>query len=149
MPAKKDEIINKLSDLRETNKDLQQTYETAAENVAKEDLRSKFQAYSEKNGRFALELEQELERLGERSESKGSFVGTLHRGFMDLRSKLSGDDPQSVIEECARAENMAIQSYEEALNVDFPPQIQSMVSKQFGELKQTYSQLEELKRSKY
>ncbi|MFU8805259.1 MAG: ferritin-like domain-containing protein [Bradymonadaceae bacterium] len=141
------DLINILSDLRETNIDLRKTYETAAENVDDTTLRNKFTQLSEQNQRFATELENEISNLGERPKSDGSFVGTLHRGFMDIRSAFSKNDVPAMIDECIRAEKMAIDNYEDALNNDFPANVQTLVSRQYGALKSVREDLKNLKTS--
>ena len=50
-------------------------------------------------GKGATELQAEVARLGEGTpETDSSTTGTLHRGWVDLKGKLTGDSDKAVLE---------------------------------------------------
>ncbi|MBA2663624.1 MAG: PA2169 family four-helix-bundle protein [Bradymonadaceae bacterium] len=148
MAVSNKDVVKTLADLRETNIDLQKIYKTASDKVADAHVKSKFTEFSEKYSRFATEIERELNTLGERPDKSGSFVGTLHRTFTEIRSAFSKNDVDAMVDECIRAEKMAIDNYDDALKLDLPANLQSLLSQQYGDLKQTKQMLENYKRTK-
>ena len=49
-------------------------------------------------------------------DNDGSFTGTLHRAWMDVKAFFSGDNDESMLEEAIRGDKAAVEEYEEVLN---------------------------------
>jgi uncharacterized protein (TIGR02284 family) len=141
------ELVDILVDLRETNVDRQKTYEAASDNISDTRLRNTFSNLIEQSRRFITEIERELKNLGEQTSAKGSIKGSLHRGFLEIRSAFTSNDDRVMLEESIRGEKMAVDNYDDVLNRDLPPNVQQLVSKQFGDIKQNLSELNTLKSS--
>src|SRR5258708_27670037 len=86
------EVISTLNKLIETCKDGQEGFKIAAEGVERSDLKSFFYEYSQQRSQFAGELQTLVQTLGGDPENSGSFSGALHRGWMNIKSAVTGKD---------------------------------------------------------
>jgi uncharacterized protein (TIGR02284 family) len=145
--ASNDEVISTLNNLIETSRDGQNGFQTAAEGVKNPDLKSLFYSYSQERARFVGELQDEVRRLGGDPETSGSVAATLHRGWIDIKSAVTGGDEGSVISECERGEDSALKNYDAALEVDLPANIRSIIERQYVQVKDAHDQIRSLKRS--
>jgi uncharacterized protein (TIGR02284 family) len=145
--ASNEEVISTLNNLIETARDGQNGFQTAAEGVKNSDLKSLFYAYSQERARFVGELQDEVRRLGGDPETTGSVAATLHRGWIDIKSAVTGGDEGSIISECERGEDSALKNYDAALEVDLPANIRSIIERQYVQVKDAHDQIRSLERS--
>src|SRR5687768_2858769 len=92
-------IAHVLNSLIETCKDGQEGFRSASEDVQNSALKSLFSELSIERGRFCSELQRLVGTLGEDAETGGSVSGSLHRGWIDLKSALSSGDEHSILSE--------------------------------------------------
>lgn len=147
MATDKDDVISTLNNLIETCKDGQNGFRTAADGVKNSDLKTLFGAYSQQRAQFAAELQNEVRRLGGDPEKTGSTAAALHRGWIDIKSAVTGEDEHAVIAECERGEDSAVRNYEEALSGSLPSDIESIVRRQFTEVKDAHDRIRSLERA--
>ena len=118
-----------LQRLVEICRDGQQGYTEAAEHISDSSLRAFFHDESLERGRYALELESELSRLGDAEVgATGSVAGALHRGWLNLTATVAGDD--TVLAAVEQGEDKAKQVYEEALKEPLPETVEGTVRSQ-------------------
>src|SRR5436190_8480579 len=122
-----DDVIDELNTLIETCKDGEYGFRTCAEHVKSEQLRRVFLERAESCRRGATELQAEVARLGGKAEDDSSTTGTLHRGWVDLKAKLTGDSDQAALDECERGEDAALERYRDAIKEDLPSDIAAIV----------------------
>src|SRR3984957_20869452 len=85
--------VSVLEEIIQTNKDGQKGYQEAAAKVKRPDLKTFFDEQALERGRFAAELEAELNRVGKPDKKlSGSVLGTLHRAWIDTKVSLGGGD---------------------------------------------------------
>jgi uncharacterized protein (TIGR02284 family) len=141
------EIISALNDLIETLKDGEYGYKTAAEGIEKNEYKSLFNKYSEQRRQFAAELQNEVKRLNGDPKKSGSVSGSLHRGWIDIKSVVTSGDGSVIISECERGEDTAVEVYEEMLDRDLPADIQSIVEKQYTQVKEAHDRMRSLEKA--
>jgi uncharacterized protein (TIGR02284 family) len=107
--------IETLNDLIEVLKDGQHGFQTAAKDVKAPELAQAFQGYARQRGEFAANLQAHVAALGANVEKSGSVSGTMHRGWINLKSALSTNEPQAVLEEAERGEDAAVAAYRKAV----------------------------------
>jgi uncharacterized protein (TIGR02284 family) len=107
--------IKTLNDLVEVLKDGQHGFQTAAKDVKAPELAQVFQGYAKQRGEFAATLQAHVAALGADVEKSGSVAGSIHRGWINLKSALSTNEPQAVLEEAERGEDEAVAAYRKAL----------------------------------
>ncbi len=100
MENQNEKAISTLNTLIEYCKDGQYGYKTAAENVKTENLKSIFSDLSAQRGQFVEELKGAVRVLGGDPDKDGSIVGTIHRGWINLKGTLSGGDEEAILKEC-------------------------------------------------
>jgi uncharacterized protein (TIGR02284 family) len=125
-----DEVISILNDLIQTCRDGQEGFREAAEGVDRSDLRTFFNSCSLERAGFAGELQALVRQLGGDPEDEGSFSGALHRGWIDLKSAIAGNDDESILAECERGEDAAKKAYNNALIAQLPENIRRVVETQ-------------------
>jgi uncharacterized protein (TIGR02284 family) len=114
------EVRSILNDLIQTCKDGQQGFLDAAHHVSDANVKSTFLDLSQQHSMFAGDLQQEVTRLQGEPEKTGSTTGALHRGWIDFKAKVSGQNDQAAIREAERGEDAAIKAYQKALEKTLP-----------------------------
>ena len=145
--ADNDRVISTLNDLIETCKDGQEGFRQAAEGVKHGELKTLFHTYSQQRAQFAGELQNEVRRLGGDPETTASTAGALHRGWINLKAALTGEDEGAVISECERGEDAAVGSYRDALEGELPNDLRAIVERQFAEIKEAHDRMRALERA--
>ncbi len=69
--------------------------------------------------------------MGGVPETASSMSGMLHRRWVDIKAAITGKDTVAVLNECERGEDIAVKSYETALQKDLPLQVRAIVERQF------------------
>lgn len=147
MDINNDEVTSTLNNLVETCKDGQNGFRTAAEGVKSSELIALFNTYSQQRGQFASELQNEVRILGGDPEKTGSTAAALHRGWINIKSTVTGEDEGAVISECERGEDSAVKAYEEALQKDLPANVRATVEAQFAKVKEAHDRIRSLEKS--
>jgi uncharacterized protein (TIGR02284 family) len=147
MAIDNDYVISTLNNLIETCKDGQQGFHTAADGVKNSELKTLFHVLAQQRAQFAAELQAEVRRLGGDPEQAGSVAASLHRGWINIKSAVTGEDEGSVITECERGEDSAVRNYQEAINAGLPEDIRAIVERQYMEVKEAHDRIRALERA--
>ena len=146
--ADNDNVISCLNNLIETCKDGQNGFKTAAEGVDRSELKTLFYEYSQQRAAFAGELQNEVRRLGGDPEKSGSVAASLHRGWIDIKSAVTGKDDNAVIAECERGEDSAVRNYREALSDEnLPADVRTVVERQYAAVQAAHDRVRSLERA--
>jgi uncharacterized protein (TIGR02284 family) len=143
-----DKVISILNDLIETCRDGREGFNEASENATSPELKNFFRQASRERARFVGELQQEVRTLGGDPEKSGSTAGALHRVWIDIKGTLTGKDDGSILNEAERGEDSAVKAYEDALKQRLPANCESIVQKQFSEVKLTHDRVKQMRDSK-
>ena len=146
MATTRDDVISTLNDLIETCKDGENGFLTCAEDIERIELKDLFQKAARHCAEAARELQTEVQRLGGTPERSGSFAGSAHRRWVDIRSAITGKDEAQVLAECERGEDVAKESYQKALSKDLPPEIRAIVERQYQGVLQHHDAVRSLER---
>jgi len=145
--ASNDEVISTLNGLIETCRDGQNGFKAAAEGVRDSELKSLFYTYSQQRAQFVGQLQDEVRRLGGDPENTGSVAASLHRGWIDIKSAVTGGDDASIITECERGEDSAVKTYSDALGKDLPAGVRPVVERQFAAVREAHDRIRALERA--
>ena len=140
-----DNAISVLNNLIETCKDGELGFKTAVEGLKNPAIKSKFLEYSRQRGEMARELQSEVRRLGGDPEKAGSTAGSLHRGWLDIKSAVTGKDDHAIVAEAERGEDVAKSAYEDALKEVLPPSAQTLVQQQAIKVRQAHDAVRDLR----
>ena len=142
----KREIISVLDELIETLKDGQQGFRQAAESVTDPKLKSLFRDYSDQRSRFVTALQTEARKFGEKEpDNDSSAAGALHRGWINLKSTVTGGNEHAILAECERGEDSAVEEFQKAVQDELPPALQEVVLRQYGEIKAAHDRIRDLR----
>jgi uncharacterized protein (TIGR02284 family) len=147
MATDNDNVISTLNNLIETCKDGENGFRTAADGVKNSELRTLFNTYSQQRAQFAAELQAEVRNLGGDPANTGSVAATLHRGWINIKSTVTGEDEGAVISECERGEDSAVKNYTDALNENLPANVQSIVQRQFTQVKEAHDRIRTMEKA--
>ncbi|MFN0277615.1 MAG: ferritin-like domain-containing protein [Pyrinomonadaceae bacterium] len=147
VPATNDDVISTLNGLIQTCRDGQDGFKEAAEGVERSDLKSLFYEYSQQRSEFAGVLQGLVRSLGGDPETEASFSGALHRGWIDIKSAVTGRDEHAILNECERGEDSALAAYRDALKMSIPANVSDVVREQSQAVQAAHNRIKELRDS--
>ena len=110
------------------------------------EFRRLFNIFSQQRAQFVSELEAEVHRLGGNVAKAGIRTGPFDRSWMNLKTSIHRDEA-SIIAECQRQEEAAVNDYQKVLNVDLPLDVQYVVKRQYMDIKDAYDRIRILQRA--
>jgi uncharacterized protein (TIGR02284 family) len=129
-----EKTIDTINDLVKINNDRVAGFEKAAENLENDDfgLRPVFNKLAGESSANAAELSALAAQYGGEAEDGTSTTGALHRAWLDVKSTFTGNDLESVLNECERGEDAIKQAYRSALDDsnDLSPEVVQIISRQ-------------------
>ncbi|MDQ2900388.1 MAG: PA2169 family four-helix-bundle protein [Acidobacteriota bacterium] len=147
MTDKNEAAVDSLNDLLETLKDGEQGFRTAAEHVQDPELRTLLDMYAQQRARFGAELNNEVLRRGGSPAKSGHVSASFHRGWINVKSIVTGKDEAAIVAECERGEDSSVHNYEDALKQNLPSDLLSIVERQYQDIKAAHDTIRDLKRS--
>lgn len=140
-------VISTLNNLIETCKDGQQGFAQSAEGVESSNLKSYFYEVGQQRAQFAGELQSLVRELGGDPENSGSVAATLHRGWINIKSAVTGKDETAILNEAERGEDVAVKAYKDALAEDLPANVRSAVQNQYTQVQAAHDKVRDLRDS--
>ena len=144
MALNREELIESLNGLIQTCRDAENGFQTAADHIKDSDLKMLFRQWSIQRAQFASELEGEVRQLGGTPAKTGSVSAAFHRGWMNIKSIVTGGRDEAIIAECERGEDTALENYQRVLKNNLPPNVLPVVKHQFTELKRSHDRIRDL-----
>ena len=138
------EVVSTLNGLIETCRDGQQGFMEAAEHLAG-DIKALFYQYSQQRAAYVGDLQALVQTLGSEPENSGSFSGTLMRGWMNLKAAITGNDEAGILVEAERGEDVAVRTYENALEMKLPAHIHDTLQTQYAGIKEAHDKVKALR----
>ena len=143
--ADSNNAVSTLNNLIQTCKDGENGFNEAAQGVSSTDLKDVFMRYSQQRSQFAGELQDEVRRIGGDPETSGSIAASLHRGWIDIKSVVTGKDEAAILNECERGEDSAVEAYQNALKEALPSDVNSVVERQYTQIKEAHDRIKGLR----
>lgn len=137
------ELTTILNDLIATCNDSWEGFGKAAKGVHDDGLRSWLTDVSLQREGFARRLSDEVRKAGGEPAHAGHGGGILHRGWVDLETRVRSKDDGEIRNECAEGEEATLGHYERAVDQNLPDDVRLIVERQFNEVQATVKQLRE------
>ena len=139
------DAVSTLNSLIETSKDGEKGFKEAAEGLKSADIKAKFLEYSRERAQMAAELQTEVRSLGGDPDKGGSMSGSVHRGWVNLKAAITGQDDHAIVSEAERGEDVAKEAYESALKATLPPSAQTLVQQQAAKVRRVHDAVRDLR----
>jgi uncharacterized protein (TIGR02284 family) len=110
--AENDKRLDHLNHLVEVNKNSEEGFLNAAKNIKNTELESQFTDYARQHARFAAELQREVAKLGGNPPEHGTAAGSVQRGWMNVKSALTGNSAGAILSSCESGEDSALAAYD-------------------------------------
>ncbi|QLE01526.1 PA2169 family four-helix-bundle protein [Galbibacter sp. BG1] len=126
-----EDVAKKINELLEKNYDAHKGFLNSADNVDSTNLKTYFKSKAAERENFAEELKREIISFGEKPVDSGSITGDAHRTWMNIKSALSTNDEESILEEVQRGEKASLEDYNEVLSeTSLPQSTNAMLTRQ-------------------
>jgi len=139
------DVISTLNGLIETCRNGQEGFKEAAEVIQRSDLKSLFYEFSQQRAEFVGVLQGLVRSLGSEPATEGSFSGAIHRGWMDIKSAVTGGSEHAILNECERGEDNAKEAYTDALNLNLPANVADVIRQQSQSIQAAHNKVKEMR----
>lgn len=94
---------------------------------------------------FATELSNVIISLNETPAESGTAPGAIHRTWIDIKTTFTGNDADSILQECIRGEKSIVEDYEKVLKDKiFATDITALLKNQLGYISSTLTAVKSL-----
>lgn len=140
--------IRTLNGLIATTLDSVDGYETAAKDAENQAFAQRFTARASERRQVVDTLQAEVARQGGNPEDDGTLLAGAHRAFLNLKSAVTGNDDQAIVNEVERGEDHIKAKYESALqDNDLSADTRSAIGAAWDSVKSGHDEMRDLKHS--
>ena len=125
-----DDAIDTLNNLLEICRDGEFGFTESAEHTKTQEVKTVFLQRAGDCRSAATELQELISEMGGEPDEGGTVSGAMHRGWVAVKGSLSGYSDIDMLEECERAEDVALAQYRKALKRDLPMRAKAVVERQ-------------------
>lgn len=140
-----EKTISVLNDLLETCRDGKNGFSTAAEGAQSLDLKAVLTRYAGQRAQFSQELEDLITGLGGKPAEMGHVAAAAHRGWMNIKTAVVGNEDKAILSECERGEDYAKKAYTDALEESLSPTALAVVQRQAAEVLEAHDTVRDLR----
>ncbi|CAH8281670.1 uncharacterized protein (TIGR02284 family) [Mariniflexile fucanivorans] len=109
------ETVDILQELLQKNYDAEAGYKQIMQKAENNLLKNWLQAKAKQRGQFTNELDGIIRNLNATPVTDGSLLGSAHRAWIDVKTTLSTNTDEAILEECIRGEKASVDEYEKQL----------------------------------
>ncbi|MEO5493255.1 MAG: PA2169 family four-helix-bundle protein [Sphingomonas sp.] len=140
--------IRTLNSLIATTIDSVDGYTEAAKDAENGRYTRMFTSRADERRQVASSLQAEVSRLGGNPEDDGTALAGVHRVFLNLKSAVTGQDDQAIVNEVERGEDHIKAKFEDAMNDDgLTAETRSAIGAAWGSVKAGHDEMRDLKHS--
>ncbi|MGB3592298.1 MAG: PA2169 family four-helix-bundle protein [Nonlabens sp.] len=135
-----------LNDLLAKTYDAQRGFANAAENTNHVQLKRWLADKGARRTEFAAQIINEMKGMNQKPEMDGTMKGDMHRSWMNIKTALSLNNDEAILEECIRGEKAAVDGYQEVLehSNELAPTLTQTLKSQKDEIQMTLSNIRTL-----
>jgi len=140
------QLVENLQELLVKNYDANKGFKKAVREAGDPQLKEYFKVQAFMHQRYATEIDKLIHSLNHTPMEEGSMAGRFHRIWMDVLKAITGNDDESILEECRRGQTATMKGYRDKLrNYKFSSEIKEILKKHLVELELTLEEIKELK----
>ena len=139
------DAIDTLNDLLETCRDGEYGFRACAEHTRALDIKTVLNQRASECRFAATELEAMIKQMGSEPEEGGTAAAALHRGWVAVKGTLSGYSDYDMLDECERAEDVALGQYRKALKQSLPASAMALVDQQYQGVQRNHNQIKAMR----
>jgi uncharacterized protein (TIGR02284 family) len=145
--ALRQETIDALQELIQTNIDSRDGFRYSAEKIEDLTIASFFEQMAEEREQQANELSRFVQYNGEQPDRSGSYAAAVHRGWLAVREAVSTCNPYAVLAEAERGEDQIKRAYEKALREEPGSAMNDVLTQQYAQVKSAHDRVRDLRDS--
>jgi uncharacterized protein (TIGR02284 family) len=130
-----------LNHLIETCTDAARGFRSASDHVRDDRLKAFFNEMAERREHFAATLLPHAQRLGGDAPADGTRAAALHRGWIDVKSRITMHDDHAILAEAERGDRVTLHIYKDAVEGMLPPEVRDLIEQQFAEVSAEHSEI--------
>lgn len=135
------EVLDNVEELHQANIDSAEGFEYAAEQVKDTGLASDFRGWAKQRRTQASELESVCGCNGKEVNREKSWLAGLHQTYMSLKTAVTSDDKQAILNEAERGEDHIKAAYEDVLKDTPGSAVNDILQRQYANVKATHDQV--------
>lgn len=135
MPGTLEDYAFAVGNLISTCRDAEQGFRAAADAVKQPALKEMFEHYSEQRGHFATELQEAVKSMGFDTSHPSGVGGVVHGAWMAIKGVLTGHNEGAILIETERGEDWSLKAYRDALEINLPVSIRSIIEQQYEQVR--------------
>jgi uncharacterized protein (TIGR02284 family) len=135
------ELIDTLNTLIETSRDGDKGFTACADDAKDAALRAYFTICATRCRESVNTLAELVKFHGGTPEKTGSVLAPASRAWLNLRAAMSSNSDLAVLEECERAEDMALNTYKHALAHNMPADAYAVVKIQLNGVQENHDRV--------
>jgi uncharacterized protein (TIGR02284 family) len=139
-PKSPADIVN---DLRQVLNAGKEGFRKAASAARDPELKALFSQFASEREEMAEDLRQSMP--AEPKEKKSAVEAAVHRGLIDMKTALTSGDDYTILAECERGENRAVEMFKKALDQDLPSDLCRRIKSQSMRILEAHDRVKELR----
>ena len=139
------DAVDTLNDLLECCRDGVYGFGKCAEHTQAPDIKTVLYQRAGDCQTAAGELQQLIAQMGGEAGDGGTASEALHRGWVAVKGTLSGYSDHDMLDECERAEDVAVAQYRKALKQNLPLSARTVVERQARGAQLNHDQIRSLR----
>jgi len=146
-PEWNQELVDTLNGLLHNCRDGEYGFTACARQVESTALQALFERRAEDYQKMAKELRGAIIDMGAEPNDGGTVAGAARRDWVTIRANISRDNDWSVVEECERGEDEALERFREALTRNLPEPFATLIRSQIDEARHAQRLVDDLRPS--
>jgi uncharacterized protein (TIGR02284 family) len=146
MESKNADAISALSNLIEYNKDGQQIYHTASQEIKNPKIQPIFTKMEQHHSKIVNELQEQVLKLGG-NENYATTGRVQTKPWAEVQTAIKNKNERAVIEQFEKTENAIESQYDQVLKQSLPTNIKEVIQKQHDKQRDARNQIRSLKDS--
>ena len=130
-----------LNHLIETCTDAARGFQSAADHARDDRLKAFFERLAAERERFAADLLPHAQRLGGDAPADGTHAAALHRGWIDIKSRITRHDDRAILAEAARGDGVTLRIFKDAIEGMLPPEVRDLVEQHYAAIKAEHDEI--------